>query len=184
MSFFYQFAGPTSDIKSLLPADGDTYAVATYYSDACNNLLAFDATVVNQCVADTAFSSIYVNYPTQMSYNTSTACIGTFKKTTYATGCSASGKTSTSFNYVSSQVIGTTTVDDDNSSNSNSDGLSSGEIAGVVIGVILIVGILIGLGYYCLVVRGQKKDALLKNQLTIGSENQRASENSVNMNWK
>jgi hypothetical protein len=71
---------------------------------------------------------------------------------------------------------------DDAGSNSNS-ALSDGEIAGVVIGCVLFIGIVAGLAYYFIFSRVYKKDALLKNQMTLGSEDQRASMASFNMEW-
>jgi hypothetical protein len=106
----YDFSSKTDDIQVLLPATGQTFAVATYYNDgACSNLLAFDAAVVDECVADTSSSSLIVNYPTEIKYNTSTTCTGPSEKTVYPEKCSASGKTGTSFTNVNSMVVTTTT---------------------------------------------------------------------------
>ncbi len=110
-SYLYAYVGVTTDIQELLPATGDKYAVATFYSDTnCENILAFDATVVNECVVDTVSSSLYVNYPTELKYNTSTTCTGPSQKTVYPETCSASGKTGTSFTNVNSFVMSANTI--------------------------------------------------------------------------
>jgi hypothetical protein len=107
-SYLYAFAASTADVQSLLPPSGDKYAVATFYGNKnCDSLLAFDAAVTGECVEDTSFSSLYVVYPTEVKYNTSTDCTGPSKNTTYPEQCSVSKSSGSSFTNVSSVVMST-----------------------------------------------------------------------------
>jgi NADH:ubiquinone oxidoreductase subunit K len=167
-SYLYGFSNATTNIQSLLPSTGKTFAVAAYYSDTgcAQEVLAIDGVVNHQCVSDTAFSSLLVDYPMEMKYNVSTTCLGSYVETIYPERCSPSLKNDTSFLYVNSMLINATLItEDDDVKLDHKFDFTNGAIVGIVIGAVAFAGLLIGLRYFMVYYRNRRTESLLRNHL-------------------
>ncbi len=135
--------------------------IHSYYGeDKCSTLLAFTSVINDVCVADSSSTSIYANYPTKYTYSKSANCTGPDTTTTYLSGCTDTGSTTSSFTYISS-----TLVNGDSSSSSNSnDGLSTGALVGIIVGSVVGGLVIVAILYYVFARKmSAQKEPLLNN---------------------